>query len=135
MTSLCWPPPPSHVPTHCFYSTGVSTPEIFKYSEDFPEITEPEVGYGEEGDRQVSKKSCEVCLRWFGASSYPFQAHHYPGIHHVDLFQDDNVLKEIGDVVPNTCRASTAAKKKKELAIKIRQWIRLVLELKCTIVR
>ena len=96
---IMWPPPPPHVATHCFYSTGVSTPEIFKYSEDFPEITEPEVGYGEEGDGQVSKEGCVACLRWAGASSYPFQAHHYPGIHHVDLFQDDNVLKEIGDIV------------------------------------
>ena len=44
---IMWPPPPQHVPTHCFYSTGVSTPEIFKYSEGFPEITELEVEYGE----------------------------------------------------------------------------------------
>ena len=96
---IMWPPPPPHVPTHCFYSTGVSTPEIFKYNEDFPEINKPEVEYGEEGDGQVSKEGSEACLRWADASRYPFQAHHYRGIHHVDLFQDDGVLKAIGDIV------------------------------------
>ena len=45
-----WPPPHPSVPTHCFYSTGVTTPEIFKYSEDFPEISEPVAEAGEEGD-------------------------------------------------------------------------------------
>ena len=68
-----WPPPHPSVPTHCFYSTGVPTPEIFKYSEDFPEISEPVAEYGEEGDGQVSREG------------------HYRGIHHVDLFHDDMV--------------------------------------------
>ena len=57
-----WPPPHPNVSTHCFYSTGICTPEIFKYSEDFPEITEPVAEYGEEGDGQVSKEGSEVCL-------------------------------------------------------------------------
>ena len=50
-----WPPPHPSVPTHCFYSTGVPTPEIFKYSEDFPEISEPvaEAGGGGGGGREV----------------------------------------------------------------------------------
>ena len=94
-----WPPPHPNVQTHCFYSTGVRTPEIFKYSKDFPEITEPVAEYGEEGDGQVSMEGIEVCLWWAGDSCYPFQAHYYHGIHHVDLFQDDGVLKAIGDIV------------------------------------
>ena len=94
------PPHPS-VPTHCFYSTGVPTPEIFKYSEDFSEISEPVAEYGEEGDGQVSREGAEVRLRWAEGDSrgYPSQAHHYRGIHHVDLFQDDGVLEAIGDIV------------------------------------
>ena len=97
-----WPPPHPNVPTHCFYSTGVPTPEIFKYSENFPEISEPVAEYGEEGDGQVSKEGGEVCLRWAAGDAgrdYPSQAHHYRGIHHVDLFQDDGVLEAIGDIV------------------------------------
>ena len=81
------------IPTHCFYSTSVRTPGIFKYSKDFPEITRPVAEYGEEGDGQVSKEGSEACLRWADDGCYPFQAHHYRGIHHVDLFQDD------GDIV------------------------------------
>ena len=97
-----WPPPHPSVPTHCFYSTGVPTPEIFKYSEDFPEISEPVAEAGEEGDGQVSREGGEVCLRWAEGDAgrgYPSQAHHYRGIHHVDLFQDDGVLEAIGDIV------------------------------------
>ena len=70
---IMWPPPPPHVPTHCFYSTGVSTPEIFKYSEDFPEINKPEVEHGEERDGQVSKEGSEACLRW--ADIWPVTIH------------------------------------------------------------
>ena len=72
------------------------------YSEDFPEISEPVAEAGEEGDGQVSREGGEVCLRWAEGDAgrgYPSQAHHYRGIHHVDLFQDDGVLEAIGDIV------------------------------------
>ena len=98
ISARAWPPPHPSVPTHCFYSTGVPTPEIFKYSEDFPEISEPVAEAGEEGDGQVSREGGEVCLRWAEGDAgrgYPSQAHHYRGIHHVDLFQEDGVLEAI----------------------------------------
>ena len=37
-----------------------------------------------------------MCLLWAKGDDgrgYPSQAHHYHGIHHVDLFQDDGVLE------------------------------------------
>ena len=44
----------------------------------------------------VSREGGEVCLREGDAGhGYPSQAHHYRGIHHVDLFQDDGVLEAI----------------------------------------
>ncbi|MCG8626326.1 MAG: hypothetical protein MJE68_30550 [Proteobacteria bacterium] len=55
-----------------------------------------DVWAGEEGDGQVSREGGEVCLRWAEGDAgrgYPSQAHHYRGIHHVDLFQDDGVLE------------------------------------------
>ena len=98
-----WPPSNPNVPTHCFYGIDVDTPEIFKYSEDFPEITEPTtVEFGKDGDGQVSRAGSEMCLRWDGGD-YPFYGHRYHGVHHVDLFQDDDVLREIGYIVhPNS---------------------------------
>ena len=49
----------------------------------------------------MSREGGEVCLRWAEGDSrgYPSQAHHYRGIHHVDMFQDDGVLEAIGDIV------------------------------------
>ena len=99
-----WPPPNPNVPTHCFYGTDVRTPETFKYSEDFPEISKPtSVGYGKDGDGQISRKGSEMCLRWAGGR-YPFQAHRHPGIHHVKLFVNDDILREIGDIVHPSAR-------------------------------
>ena len=45
------------------------------------------------------KEGIEAYLQWAGDSRYPFQAHHYRGIHHMDLLHDDGVLKAIGDIV------------------------------------
>ena len=101
-----WPPPNPNVPIHCIYGTDVHTPVTFKYSEDFPEISKPTaVGFGEDGDGQVSGKGSEMCLRWAGGD-YPFQVHQHPGTHHLKLLVNDDVLREIGDIVNPSAKKS-----------------------------
>ena len=86
------------VPTHCFYGSDVPTPLTFVYSSNDPTQT-PTVINGT-GDGVVNKVSLEVCLRWANsANSTGFQYRAFPGVEHVDMVKNTEVLNAIGEIV------------------------------------
>uniref|UniRef100_A0A8C6UQU1 Phospholipase A2, group XV n=1 Tax=Neogobius melanostomus TaxID=47308 RepID=A0A8C6UQU1_9GOBI len=50
------------VETHCLYGSGIPTPEVFQYSDKFPDV-EPTVVTGN-GDGTVNLKSALQCNKW-----------------------------------------------------------------------
>ena len=86
------------VPTHCFYGSDVPTPLTYMYSSNDP-TQEPTVVMGS-GDGTVNKVSLEVCLRWAnGTNSTGFQSRTFPGVIHIDMVKNTEVLNAIGEIV------------------------------------
>ena len=86
------------VPTHCFYGSEVDTPLTFVYSSNDP-TQRPTVIKGS-GDGTVNKVSLEVCLRWANSTnSTGFQSRAFPGVVHIDMVKNTEVLNAIGEIV------------------------------------
>ena len=87
------------VPTHCFYGSDVSTPLTFVYSTNDPSQT-PTIIMGS-GDGTVNKVSLEVCLRWANSTNNGtgFQSRAFPGVKHIDMVKNTEVLNAIGEIV------------------------------------
>ena len=83
------------VPTHCFYASNLSTPLTYMYSSDRPH-KEPKVLNGS-GDDTVNKASLEVCLRWANITGFKYRA--FPGVKHIDMVKNTEVLNAIGEIV------------------------------------
>ena len=83
------------VPTHCFYGSDVPTPLTFVYSSNDP-TQAPEVIWGS-GDGTANKASLEVCLMW--ANNTGFQSRAFPGVEHVNMVKNTEVLNAIAEIV------------------------------------
>ena len=86
------------VPTHCFYGSDLQTPLTYVYSSNDPTQT-PTVINGT-GDGVVNNASLEVCLRWANSTnSTGFQSRAFPGVEHVDIVMNTDVLNAIAEIV------------------------------------
>ena len=86
------------VPTHCFYGSEVDTPLTFVYSSNDP-TQRPTIIKGS-GDGTVNKVSLEVCLRWANSTNATgFQSRAFPGVEHIDMVKNTEVLNAIGEIV------------------------------------
>eukprot|EP00731_Ephydatia_muelleri_P005234 Em0002g1410a len=92
--------PPPNVPTYCFYGTEVATPESFVYGSGFPDSAPSQVIKGD-GDGTVNRRSAEVCLKWKTQQQQPFGSSAFPGVDHVKMVKDSNVLRAVDRVVLN----------------------------------
>ena len=101
--------PPPNVPTHCFYGVGVDTPQSFRYKRPFPEGVndDPEVTTGD-GDGTVNVLSSQVCLRWDNNNGgHLFRSTTFNGAQHMEIVNNEDVLKEIGRIVGASADANT----------------------------
>lgn len=92
--------PPPKVPTYCFYGTKVDTPESFVYGSGFPDSSPTQVIKGD-GDGVVNLRSAEVCLKWKTRQQQPFGSSAFPGVDHVKMVMDSDVLRAVDRVVLN----------------------------------
>ena len=83
------------VPTHCFYGSNVSTPLTYVYSSNDPSQT-PTVINGT-GDGTANKAGLEVCLKW--ANNTGFQSRAFPGVDHIEMVKNTEVLNAIAEIV------------------------------------
>ncbi|KAL5505571.1 hypothetical protein EMCRGX_G007026, partial [Ephydatia muelleri] len=90
--------PPPNVPTYCFYGTAVATPESFVYGSGFPDSAPSQVINGD-GDGTVNRRSAEVCLKWKTQQQQPFGSSAFPGVDHLKMVKDSNVLRAVDRVV------------------------------------
>ena len=86
------------VPTHCFYGSNLSTPLTYVYSSNDP--TQEPTEINGTGDGLLNKVSLEVCLRWANSTnSTGFQSRAFPGVEHIDIVKNKDVLAAIGKIV------------------------------------
>ena len=81
----------SHAPNvtvHCFYGTGVATPESFTFTgNQFPD-SEPAVTKGD-GDGTVNLRSLKGCERWVGRQQGTVVSRQFPSVNHDNLLKDE----------------------------------------------
>ena len=98
------------VPTYCFYGSNVPTNLTWVYSSnDTSSVPTVITGLG---DGTANQASLEMCLNWTASTnSSGFQSRAFPGVDHIDMVKNIQVLNAIGEIVqagPPTSSATTA---------------------------
>lgn len=87
---------PPGVPVHCFYGSGIPTPQGYNYT-NFPDV-DPTVINGD-GDGTVNLLSATQCKRWKGQQKHPVIMYELPGNEHVAMLLNITTVNYIRKVL------------------------------------
>lgn len=91
---------PPGVPVYCFHGTDRDTPGGFMYNSSQWPDTQPTV-INDKGDGTVNIRSLLGCTRWQKDKRTPVTHKEFPGIEHVAILKDNDVINAIKEALYN----------------------------------